>query len=157
MEKKKTIFDYIAQVMTILGFSVLVMNIFCVAFGESAKEFSALFAMGNGGLPAAVVFQYLILSVLIVLLKTIFFTDILIKKMSVAWRTVCMLLTIIVTIAVFVVIFDWFPIDMWLPWVMFLISFGISFGISLGVTVLKEKTENRRMEEALRKLKDRKE
>lgn len=156
MEKKKTIFDYTAQVMTILGFSMLVMNIFCMIFGDSAKEFSTLFALGSGGLPAVVVFQYLILSILIVLFKTIFFTDILIKKLSLALRTVFMLLATIAVIALFVVIFDWFPIDMWLSWVMFLICFGISFAISLGVTVLKEKTENSRMEEALRRLKERK-
>lgn len=156
MEKNKTIFDYAGDVLTILGFSMLVMNIFTLAFGEDAREFSALFSLGGKGIPAAVVFEYLGLSVLITVFKAVFFTDMLIKKMSLVKRTVCMLLLTILTIALFIVIFDWFPVDMWIPWVMFFVSFGISLGISLLVTVLKEKTENKRMEEALLKLMERK-
>ena len=132
---------------------MLMLNIFCLAFGNSAKEFSAMFELGNQGVPVAIAFQFLCVSVLIVGARFIFLTDAFIKKMAEGLRTVCMLTTAVMIIAVFVIIFHWFPADMWQPWAMFFICFGISFLGSYLVTAIKEKTENRRMEEALQRLK----
>ena len=39
MEKKKTVFDYLAQVLIVFGFTMLVMNIFCLAFGTLQRVF----------------------------------------------------------------------------------------------------------------------
>lgn len=91
MEKKKTVFDYLAQVLIVFGFTMLVMNIFCLAFGNSAKGFSAMFALANRGVPIEITFEFLFLSALIVGLRLLFFTDILIKEMPVWLRTICML------------------------------------------------------------------
>ncbi|MDE5588878.1 MAG: hypothetical protein K2J60_07015 [Acetatifactor sp.] len=153
MEEKKTIFDYLAQILVVFGFGMLMLNIFCLAFGNSARDFSAMFELGNQGIPVAIAFQFLCVSVLIVGARFIFFTDVFIKKMPVWLRTVCMLTTAVVIIAAFVIVFHWFPANMWQPWAMFFICFGISFLGSYLVTAIKEKTENRRMEEALQRLK----
>lgn len=64
-----------------------------------------------------------------------------------------MLLAKVAMIILFVVVFDWFPVDMWEPWVMFSLSFGLCFCISVGITVLKEKLENQKMEAALERVK----
>lgn len=154
MEEKKTIFDYLAQVMVVFGFSMLVMNVFCLIFGNSAKDFSAMFALGSGGIPVKVVFQFLCISVLLVGIRFVFFTDILIKKMPVWLRTVCMLTMVLVMISVFIIMFRWFPVTMWQPWAMFFICFGLSFVGSSFVMIIKEKAEDRKMEEALRRLKE---
>jgi len=154
MEEKKTIFDYLALVMIVFGFSMLVMNIFCLMFGSSAKGFSAMFELGNQGIPVKVVFEFLCLSALITGIRFIFFTDVLIKKMPFWARTICMLLSVIIIIAAFIILFDWFPVDMWQPWAMFFICFGISFIGSYFVMMVKEKVENRKMKEALERLKE---
>ncbi len=154
MEEKKTIFDYMSQIMVMFGFSMLIMNIFCLAFGNSAKGFSAMFELGNQGVPAKIAFEFLCLSVLITGIRFLFFTDIWIKKMPVRARTICMLISIVIVIAAFIIIFDWFPIDMWQPWAMFFICFGISFTGSYFVMMIKEKVENRKMKEALERLKE---
>lgn len=154
MDKKKSILDYLAQVMIVFGFAMLVMNIFCLAFGDSAKDFSSMFELGNQGIPIKTAFQFLCVSILIIGLKIVFFTDLLIKKMPIWIRTVCMLALVVIVIATFIVAFHWFPIDMWQPWVMFFVCFGISFIGSYFVMAIKEKTENRIMEEALQRLKE---
>lgn len=154
MEERKTVFDYLSQTMVVFGFSVLVLNIFCLAFGNSAKDFSALFALGNQGIPAKVAFEFLVISALITGIRFLFFTDIWIKKMPVWARTICMSVSIITVIAVFIVRFGWFPIDMWQPWVMFLICFVVSFAASFLVMTIKEKVENKKMEEALKHFKE---
>lgn len=154
MDKKKSILDYLAQVMIVFGFAMLVMNIFCLAFGDSAKDFSSMFELGSQGVPIKTAFQFLCVSILIIGLKIVFFTDMLIKKMPIWLRTVCMLALVVIVIATFIVAFHWFPIDMWQPWVMFFVCFGISFIGSYFVMAIKEKTENRIMEEALQRLKE---
>ncbi len=154
MEENKTIFDYLAQIMTIFGFTMLMMNLFCLLFGSSAQPFSALFALGNQGIPAGIAFQLLCISALTVGARFLFFTDRIIRKMPVWLRMICMLIVVILIIAAFVIAFDWFPADMWQPWAMFLLCFGLSFLGSYFVVRIREKMENRKMEEALRRLKE---
>lgn len=154
MEEKRTIFDYLAQVLTIFGFTILTIAVFCLVFGNSAKDFSTLFELGTQGIPINIIFQFLLVSVLITGVRFIFFTDTFIKKMPVWLRTICMSTVIVVIIAVFIIVFHWFPVNMWKPWVMFFISFGISFLGSYFITKIKEDIENRRMDEALRRLKE---
>lgn len=154
MDEKKSIFDYLAQVMIVFGFAMLVMNILCLTCGDSAKGFSSMFELGSQGVPAKTVFQFLCVSVLITGLRIVFFTDVLIKKMPIWLRTVCMLVSVVIIIAAFIALFHWFPVDMWQPWVMFFVCFAISFLGSYFVMAIKEKAENRRMEEALRRLKE---
>ena len=108
MEEKRTVFDYLAQVLIIFGFAMLTLNVFCLVFGNTAKDFSAMFALGDRGIPAKIVFQFLGVSFLLVGVRFLFFTDIVIKKMPIWLRTVCMLTVIVMIIAVFVIVFDWF-------------------------------------------------
>lgn len=157
MEEKRTIFDYMAQVLIVFGFAMLMINVFCLVFGNSAKEFSSMFELGNQGIPSKIVFQFFCVSVLIVGVRFIFFTDTIIKKMPIWLRTICMLTAIVIIIAAFVILFHWFPADMWQPWAMFLICFGISFLGSYFVMVIREKVENKRMNEALQRLKEKEE
>lgn len=154
MDKKKNILDYLAQVMIVFGFTMLVMNILCLGYGDSAKDFSSMFELGSQGIPVKTAFQFLCVSLLVIGLRIIFFTDMLIKKMTIWLRTICMLVSVVIVIAVFITMFHWFPVDMWQPWVMFFVCFGISFLGSYFVMVLKEKAENKRMEEALQRLKE---
>jgi len=154
MEEKKTIFDYLSQILVVFGFSMLILNIFCLAFGNSAKDFSAMFELGNQGIPVKIAFEFFCLSSFITGIRFVFFTDIWIKKMPVWARTICMLVLVLIVIVAFIIIFGWFPIDMWQPWAMFFLCFGISFTGSYFVMMIKEKVENRKMKEALERLKE---
>lgn len=69
-------------------------------------------------------------------------------------RTLCMLVSVVLIMTAFIAAFQWFPIGMWQPWAMFFLCFGISFLVSCLVMALKEKAENKQMEEALRLLKE---
>lgn len=154
MDEKKTVFDYLAQVMVIFGFTMLILNIFCLVFGSAAKDVSTLFALGDQGIPVGIAFQFLCISALITGVRFVFFTDAMIQKMPIWLRTVCMLISVVLIVAVFIILFHWFPVNMWQPWAMFFICFGLSFLGSCFVVTVKEKVENKRMEEALRRLKE---
>ncbi|MCI8713936.1 MAG: hypothetical protein HFH23_17200 [Ruminococcus sp.] len=154
MEERGTIFDYLAQVMVVFGFAMLMLNIFCLLFGESAKEISTMYELGSAGVPVEVCFQFLAVSFFIVAARFVFFTDWLIKNMAIWLRTVCMLGAVIILVAVFATGCGWIPKNTWQAWAMFLASFALSFVGSCFVMTVKEKMENKRMEEALRRLKE---
>lgn len=153
MENRKTIFDYLGQVMIVFGFSTVVLNLFCLLIGEDAQSISAIYSLGKEGISVTTSLQFLGVSVCITGFRFVFFTDGFIRQMSVVMRTVCMFVSIILLIAVCAVLFDWFPVDMWQPWAAFLLTFAACSAASLFLMALKEKAENRKMEEALNKIK----
>lgn len=157
MEKRKTIFDYLAQVMVVFGFSTVVLNLFCLLVGEDARSISTIYSLGKEGISVTTSMQFLGVSVCITGFRFVFFTDGIIRRMSIAMRTACMFVSIVILIAVCAAVFDWFPVDMWQPWAAFLLTFFSCSAASLSVMVLKEKAENKKMEEALNRIKKEKE
>lgn len=153
MIKKNTIFDYLMHTMVIWGISTLSLCLFCLLFGESAKGYSSIFEFGNTGISLSTLFQFLSLSIIISSLKWIFFTDIVIKKLTILWRIIFMFSGVIVSVGILASVFRWFPVNQVMPWVMFLICFLVCAAVSAAVSVLKEKTENEKMQEALTRLK----
>ncbi len=152
--EKKTIFEYLQHVMTVYGIAVVSLWIFCFLFGEQAKGYSSMFAMGSGGVPAATLGQFLILSVAITVLRWIFFTDAVIKKCAIAIRTILMLAGVVLTVGIEAALFKWFPVDQAKPWMMFLLCFMGYAIASVGITTLMEKSENKKMQDALDRMKE---
>ena len=126
-EEKKTVFDYLGQIFMLYGMTVCIFIVFSLTIGDYAKEASQLFSLGDEGLRFSTLLQLLGMATLITLIRNLFFTDILIKNMSVVKRAICMLIGIIVMIIAFVVAFDWFPVNKIEAWIGFFVSFGICF------------------------------
>lgn len=153
MEERKNVIDYVEQIMKIFGFTVIMLNILCILFGESARGFSSIFAMGKEGIRISTMLQFLSVAVWITLVRFLFFTDVVIRNKGIPFRSCGMIASVLVIMTVYIWKFQWFPIGDWFCWFMFLSSFGVSFVVSLGVTVIKGRMENRRMEEALERFK----
>lgn len=153
MEERKTIIDYIGQVFMIFGITIGIINVFCLLFGDGAQGYSTMFALGHTGVPTATILQFFLAAVCTTGLRFLFFTETFIKRMTVPCRTVCMILSEVAIIFVFILTCGWFPVDEWLPWVTFFISFALCFVCSVAITAMRERMENKRMEEALKRLK----
>lgn len=154
MDKKFSVLQFFSQVFTIYGITTALLNIFCILFGASAQELSTIFSMGSYGLGVATSFQFLLAVLAITVLRFIFMTDILIKKMPLAARITAMFAGIFVTILIFIFLFGWFPADMPRAWFMFIVCFVASCAGSTMISVLAEKQENRKLEEALKRCKE---
>lgn len=152
MEERKNIFDFMGHVFMQFGISMILLCVICRLFGEDAKEISTMFRMGREGIGLDTMCQFFLITVLITLTRTAFFTDVLLKNASVVVRTAGMLCSVVVLVAVFSVIFGWFPVNMWEPWAMFFLCLCVCFAVSMGVVYCKERLENRRMEEALKNM-----
>ena len=149
MNRKNTIFGFLNHVLVIFGITVVCLLVFVALFGEDAEGISTIFGLGNQGITIATLLQYLLLSVLITALRLLYFTDRFVKKASIALRTVLMFVSIIVVIAVFAAVFGWFPVHMWQAWLAFFVCFAVSAGISTAVSVIKEKSDNEKLQAAL--------
>ncbi len=108
--------------------------------------------MAGEGIGQATILQILLLSVIITAIRFLFFTDVLIKNMKIAARTICMFLCIILTIVVMVLAFKWFPADNLRAWIGFAVSFALCSGISFLISYLKEKSDNQKLERALQNI-----
>ena len=153
MIKKNSIFDYAVHTMVIWGISILSICLFGALFGESAKELSTLFQLGSRGISLETLMQFLVLAIVITGMRWLFFTDSLIKRMTVLFRSIWMLTGVIVSVGVFAAIWRWFPVNQVLPWIMFIVCFLVCACISIIVSMLKERSDNRRMQDALERLK----
>ena len=154
MDKKPTIFDYLSQVFMIFGITILVLNIFCLIFGELANEFSSIFTLGSEGLSVETMLQFLLAIAITIVFRSIFMTDLIIKKMPLLARIIVLFAAAFLNIMVFVIVCGWFPVNNLLAWIMFIISFAVSCTLSTLVSILRERTENKRLAEALDKLKE---
>ena len=154
MDKKTGILGYLSQVFMIYGITVLLLNIFCLIFGVEAAALSTIFSLGSSGIAVSTMFQFLAAVSLINILRFILMTDILIKKMSIALRIVAMFTGVLAIMIGFIFAFGWFPVTDVTAWVMFVVCFVLSCAISTFISVLAEKQENKKLEEALRRFKE---
>lgn len=151
MEKRKTIIDYLEQVLCLFGFCILFMAVATGLVGERAKSY-ALFSLGDKGISSKIMFQFLLLSAIVIFLKYLFFTDFIIKRMSVVKRTIIMTFLVFIVSSVFLIIFGWFPITLWQAWIGFFICFAACFIVSIFITTLKNYLENKKLEDGLNRL-----
>ena len=153
MEKRYTIFDFLNQVFFIFGVTVTCLLVFVLLFGAGAVGISSIFALAEKGLAVATLGQYLLMSVVITILRFVFFTDVIIKNCPVSLRTIWMFVSVVVMIGAFAACFGWFPIDDAEAWILFFVCFFISCVISVMLSSWKEKKENEKMQEALERMK----
>lgn len=154
MDKKTGILGYLSQVFMIYGITALLINIFCMIFGDDAQSVSTIFSLGSGGVAVSTSFQFLAAISLIILLRFVVMTDVLIKKMSIAARIIAMFGGVLVIMTGFIFAFGWFDVTDITAWVMFGICFVLSCTISTFISAIAERQENRKLEEALRRLKE---
>jgi hypothetical protein len=154
MDKKNGLLDYLSQVFMNFGITVVILNVFCMIFGEEAQTMSTLFQLGKDGLAVATMMQFLLAILLINGLRVVLMTDLLIKKMPLALRIVAMFASVFGITTAGVIVFGWFPVTDALAWVMFVGCFIISCAISTGISVIAEKQENKKFEDALKRFKE---
>lgn len=157
MDKKKGILGYFSQVFMLYGIIILFLGVSCKYFGEDGATISTIFAFGDKGLSISTMLEFFFAIAIIVLLRFVFMTDVIIKKMSRVLRNVAMLTGGLLVSIGFITAFEWFPVKDGEAWALFLVSFAVSCGISTFVAAVAEKQENKRLEEALQRYKEKSE
>lgn len=154
MDKRSTIFGFLSQVFMIYGITTGLLNIFCMIFGNDAVGYSNIFSLAGAGVSVATSLQFLLAVTIVIVLRVVFMTDILIKDMKLPVRIASMFISVFAVVVAFVFVFGWFPADDPLAWVMFIVCFAVSCAASVTVSTIAERQENRRLEDALKRVKE---
>ena len=128
--------------------TIICLAITGLAVGDAVPDVG-MFAVGYAGLSYHVIVQVFAWSWLVGVLITLFASDLFFKKTMMLWRRAILLFLGIASAAVFAFVFEWFPRDTWVPWVVFLAVFGLCFGIGLFAMCIKTKHEDRKYEKLL--------
>ncbi len=153
MEEKKTIFNYFGQMFAIYGVMTVIFIVINLLIGNEAGSVSTLFSLGSAGLSTGTLLELLLLALIVTAAQNIFLTDILIKSMALIVRNILFFATILIAITVFAAVFGWFPLDNVGAWIGFIVSFTLCAAVSAALMRLEENAENRKMQEALNRLK----
>ncbi len=153
MENKPTILKYLSKVFMIYGITTVILNIFTLIFGDKAKEMSTIFSFGGNALGVKTSMEFLLATIILVSIENLFMTDAVIKKMKMPVRICLMFVSIFAVVTLFVAIFAWFPTDMALPWILFIICFAVCSAVSTLVSAISERQENKKLEDALKRYK----
>lgn len=154
MDKKKTILGYLSEIFKLYGITILLLNIFCMFFGDKAQGASTIYVFGSKGLANSTMLEFFLIITLLIVLRVLFYTDMVIKKASLVTRTILMFSCSLAISVGFVFIFDWFPVTDVQAWVMFGLGFVVGCAISTCIVALAEKQENKLLEDALKRLKE---
>lgn len=153
MEEKKTIFNYIGQVFSIYGVMTVIFVVINLIIGNEAGSVSALFSLGSAGLSTATLLELLLLTLIVSAAQIIFLTDVVIKNMALIARNILFFAVILVAIIAFAAGFGWFPLNNLGAWIGFIVSFAVCASISAFLMRLEENAENKKMQDALNRLK----
>ena len=154
MDKRFTIFGFLGQVFMIYGITTGLLNIFCMLFGNIAADYSSMFSLAGSGISVATSLQFLAAVTIVIVLRSIFMTDLLIKNMPLAARITTMFASVFAVILIFVFIFGWFPANDPIAWIMFVVCFIVSCSVSVAISTAAERQENKKLDEALKKIKE---
>ncbi len=154
-DKLLDIYKFISQVLIIFSVTLLFITFNGIFAGESAREYSTMFSLGSKGIAFDTVLQVLLSSIIVSLINNIFFSEKLFKNMMTLWKSVLMIVTIIIVTVIFVICFEWFPINLIEAWVGFFVSFGGFFLVSTVIMVTKTKREAKKYDELLESYKKR--
>ena len=153
MLQKRTIKDFMVQVMIIWGIANMSICLFCSIFGEKARENSSFFALGREGIPIPTLIQFFFFAIVVTGIQWLFFTDLVFRKMSLTMRLIAMLICIPVAGRIFAIAFRWFPVREPKAWISFLICYGVCAVLSVFVSAKSEKEDNKRLQDALERVK----
>jgi len=149
VKEYKILHDVITNTLILFAISILTLILLAALFGDSAKEISPLYQMGSEGLASSTILEFLLSSAVIAVLKELYFSELIYKKLMTLWRTVLMLFSIIIASIIFIIVFEWFPPDYVMGWVGFFTCFGGSCLVISIFLIIKTKIESRRYEALL--------
>ncbi len=148
-EKGNIVFRFLSQVLITFSLDIVVLMILAAFIGEEAKNMSTIYQLGSKGLASATLAQFFLSSVSITVLRNLFLSEQLFKKLNTLLRTICMVTCILLIHILYIILFGWFSLDNYLAWISFLVCFTGGFTLGLLIMLLKIKLDNRQYDELL--------
>ncbi|MCL2387503.1 MAG: hypothetical protein FWC89_08155 [Defluviitaleaceae bacterium] len=155
-EKKNVTTIFGRTVATTFTPAILAVTVAGLRLVDSAGTYDGLFQLG-GGLTFEGIVQLFIWSCIISGLITVLTSDIWFSKVMLLWRVALLMFLAIAVSVGFIVVFRWFPLDIWEAWAAFLVFFIVGFGGGLITMIAKTKIEDGRYNKLLSEYKSKRE
>jgi len=148
-EEKKVFSVFFQHTIVTFAYSIIAMTITGQILANYRDTHNVLSILGHEGLTYQSIMQIFALSAVLGVLITLLTSDIILKHVMLLWRYATLLFLSTVACGLFVVIFRWFPLDLWQAWVGFILFFVTFFIIGLSAMIAKTKIEDKRYEKLL--------
>jgi len=112
------------------------------------KIFSSIFALEGAGLPYPTILQAAVFAFIMALVSKILFSENIEIKTPILKHIIFMFITFLTT-SVFSIIFDWFPVNNFYAWLLFVPSFFISCFTATALSLLLLKLEDKKYNKLL--------
>ena len=149
--EKENVFGFLIKVCVTYTVSMVSMVVLALTVGELAKPVSSMFQLGSQGISLVIMTEFFILSVIITGIRVVLSSGNIFKKIPDYLRTVLVVFSAGIVMAVAIICFGWFPVSMWQAWVAFLLCYALCILLSVGVMLIKNKVDNKNYEEGLKR------
>lgn len=153
-EKTFNIFSFFNQIFMIFGIQVLVLVTVSLLLVEEGDAYGMI-KLGNQGIANSTLLQFFLCAICMSSITSFFMTDLVLKRLRFLWRTIWMLSTVTLTIIIFIILFDWFPLNSTSGWMGFVVGYLICLGGSTLVMIIKTRLESKKYEKILSEYKKR--
>ncbi|MCL2719327.1 MAG: hypothetical protein FWE14_11170 [Lachnospiraceae bacterium] len=142
IEREKSLFSkYIDLVLITFAVSIFVLTTVAWLMDESLQEYGGAMSLAGVGVSYVTMLQFLAFS--FVSAGIVFVFTYCFEKMPVVWRFILQLILISGVIILCIIVFKWFPLEMWEAWVSFIITYGITSSLSTVLIVIKNRMEDK--------------
>ena len=140
---------FLQSIMETFAYSIIVLCVVGLAIGDVARDIYGLFSLGSAGISYQSIVQFFVCAATIGVLRVLLLSDMLFKKAMLLWRVVLLLLLTLVFTGFYIVIFRWFPIDMWRAWVGFAVSFTLCSTLTVLAMILRIRLTDKKYDKLL--------
>lgn len=141
--------------LTFMAFTtaITVITFIGVVAGEDMISYSTFYV--NGGVSLTAIIQILALAIITALINIIFDNESLVSRIRVLYLTIMKLFIILLIAIVFIIVFQWFPVDEVYAWISFIAMFLVCFIVATIASVLVTRKKDKEYEVLLNKYKER--
>ena len=125
-----------AKIFSLMILSMSFAGKFIIGTNPEIQNISTLFSLSGDGLRYSTLFQFAGCALILAIVTKLFFFGNLAAKIPYILRSVLHLLATFLTTFTFSVIFKWLPINYYLAWIGFLLSFFVFYFIAIGLSYL---------------------
>jgi len=138
-----------AKIFTLMILSLSLVGKFIIGTNPEIQSISTLFSLSGDGLRYSTLFQFAGCALILAIITKYLFFGNLAAKIPYILKFLIHLITTFLTTFVFSIIFKWLPINYYLAWIGFLLSFFVFYFIAIGLSYLVLRLQDKKFNKIL--------
>ena len=144
-----------AKIFSLMLLSMSFVGKLIIGFYPEIQNISTIFSLDGDGLRYSTIFQFAGCALILSVFTNLLFFGNLTVKIPFILRSLIHLLTTFLTTFVFSIVFKWLPVNYFLAWLGFLLSFFVFYFIAIGLSYLVLRFQDKKFNRLLADYRDR--